>query len=86
MLALPLALNVVHIDAFDEALQAYIGADNLLGALLIEAVADFVETLFEAGEVVVEMERLNSVDLETLNEAIVNLNATVEPLARFFGK
>ncbi len=32
------------------------------------------------------MERLNSVDLETLNEAIVNLNATVEPLARFFGK
>ena len=54
MLALSLALDVVHIDALDEALQSYIGADDLLGALLIEAVADFVEALFESGEVVVK--------------------------------
>ncbi len=30
------------------------------------------------------MRRLNSIDFETLNEAIKNLNDTVEPLANFF--
>ena len=30
------------------------------------------------------MERLNSIDFETLNKAINNLNDTVEPLARLF--
>ncbi|MBO6260667.1 MAG: hypothetical protein J6N47_07555 [Lachnospiraceae bacterium] len=43
-------------------------------------------TIQATGDLSASMERLNSVDLETLNEAIDNLNATVEPLARFFGK
>ena len=43
-------------------------------------------TIQATGDLSASMERLNSVDLETLNEAIDNLNATVEPLAKFFGK
>ncbi len=31
------------------------------------------------------MKRLDSVDLEKLNQAIENLNATIEPMAKFFG-
>ena len=41
-------------------------------------------TLQATGDLSDAMERLNSIDLETLNKAIDNLNATVEPLARFF--
>ncbi len=43
--------------------------------LTVQATGDLSET----------MERMNKVDLDTLNEAITNLNASVEPLARFFG-
>ncbi len=32
------------------------------------------------------MRRLNSIDFETLNKAIKNLNDTVEPLAKFFNR
>ena len=31
------------------------------------------------------MERIDSIDLEKLNSAIDNLNATIEPMATFFG-
>ncbi|MBR1471219.1 MAG: hypothetical protein IJ600_06210 [Lachnospiraceae bacterium] len=31
------------------------------------------------------MARLDTIDLEKLNTAIGNLNATIEPLANFFG-
>ena len=30
------------------------------------------------------MDRINSIDLEKLNTAIANLNATIEPMAAFF--
>ena len=43
-------------------------------------------TIQATGDLSASMERLNSVDLEKLNEAIDNLNATVEPMAKFFGK
>ena len=32
------------------------------------------------------VESLNKIDVKTLNAAIENLNATVEPIARLFGK
>ena len=52
------------------------GTVDNINALTIQATGDLSESV----------ERLNSVDLEKLNEAIDNLNATVEPMAAFFGK
>lgn len=42
-------------------------------------------TVQATGDLSDTMERMNKVDLETLNAAITNLNNSVEPLARFFG-
>ena len=38
-----------------------------------------------AGDLTDAMKKLNSIDVEKLNQAIANLNATVEPLAKLFG-
>ena len=42
-------------------------------------------TVQATGDLSDTMERMNSVDLDTLNSAITNLNNSVEPLAKFFG-
>ena len=52
------------------------GTVNNINGLTIQATGDLGNT----------MEKLNSVDLESLNEAIKNLNDTVKPMAEFFGK
>lgn len=45
------------------------------------------ELLAESGEGLQEaLEKVNSMDIETLNDAIGDLQAIVEPLARFFGR
>ena len=51
-------------------------------------VADNVGELVETSQTGVEeaLNKLNKIDLETLNDAITDLAAVVEPLARFFGK
>ena len=41
-------------------------------------------TVQATGDLSAAMDRLNSIDFETLNKAIKNLNDTVEPLARLF--
>ncbi len=41
-------------------------------------------TVQATGDLSDAMDRLNSIDFETLNKAIKNLNDTVEPLARLF--
>ena len=42
-------------------------------------------TVQATGDLGTTMEKLNDIDLEGLNEAIKNLNATVKPMADFFG-
>ena len=42
-------------------------------------------TIQATGDLSDTMSRLNSVDLEKLNQAIDNLNKTIEPMAKFFG-
>ena len=51
------------------------GTVNNINGLTIQATGDLTDT----------MDKLNSVDLEKLNEAIENLNNTVKPMADFFG-
>ena len=51
------------------------GTVDNINTLTVQATGDLSET----------MERINSIDLEKLNTAIDNLNATVEPMAEFFG-
>ena len=45
-----------------------------------------VNTLVESGQLGLEqtVEKLNSIDFESLNKAIKNLEAVVEPMAKFF--
>jgi len=60
----------------DELNEADIaGTVRHVDELTVQATGDLSET----------MERMNRVDLDTLNDAITNLNASVEPLAKFFG-
>ncbi len=73
-------------------------ADDVLGDLaevtrgLREAdlpglVSDMDGLVSESGKGIQEaLEKLNSVDIDKLNEAIGDLQAIVEPLARFFGR
>lgn len=50
-------------------------------------VADMDGLVSESGKGIQEaLEKLNAVDIERLNEAIGDLQAIVEPLARFFGR
>ena len=51
------------------------GTVENINTLTVQATGDLSET----------MDRMNSIDLEKLNEAINNLNATIEPMAKFFG-
>ena len=51
------------------------GTVQNINNLTIQATGDLSDT----------MSRLNSVDLEKLNQAIDNLNKTIEPMAKFFG-
>jgi len=68
-----------------EAMTAGIDEGEL--GTLAEEISQLAEdadtSVTEAGAA---LARLNELDIETLNQAISNLNATVEPLAEFFGK
>ena len=50
------------------------------------SMADNVDSLVTSSQAGVEqaMEKLNSIDFDTLNRAIRNLSDVVEPLAKFF--
>lgn len=54
----------------------------------LPGLVDHMDTLIlESGEGVQEaLEKVNSMDIDTLNDAIRDLQAIVEPLARFFGR
>lgn len=70
-------VSLTNLETLTEELkQADIaGTVRHVDELTVQATGDLSET----------MERMNRVDLDTLNEAIKNLNDSVEPLARFFG-
>ncbi|MBR3515272.1 MAG: hypothetical protein IKO10_02870 [Lachnospiraceae bacterium] len=51
------------------------GTVQNINTLTVQATGDLSNT----------MQRLDSIDLEKLNKAIENLNATIEPMAKFFG-
>ncbi len=53
----------------------------------LEGMVSDVDTLVSSGQQSLEqtMEKLNTIDFEALNEAIADLSAVVEPLAKFFG-
>lgn len=57
-----------------------------LTAVDFGALIDGVNSLMDAGQSGLEqtVEKLNSIDFKSLNNAIKNLEAVVEPLARFF--
>ncbi len=61
----------------------------------VDVLVDQANTLFENSNAMVEentdaiteaVQKLNSVDFDTLNKAIKDLSEVVEPLANFFGK
>ncbi len=61
--------------------------EGLAGADLPGLVKHMDELLVESGEGLEEaLVKVNSMDIEKLNEAIGDLQAIVEPLARFFGR
>ncbi|MBR5421577.1 MAG: hypothetical protein IK115_10545 [Lachnospiraceae bacterium] len=51
------------------------GTVNNINELTLQATGDLSQT----------MNKLNAIDLDNLNNAIKNLNDTVEPMAKFFG-
>ncbi len=53
----------------------------------LEGVVSGMETLVSTGQQSLEqtMEKLNTVDFEALNDAIADLSAVVEPMAKLFG-
>ncbi len=69
-----------NLETLTDDLNKELKAANLEGT--VNNINDL--TMQATGDLSNAMERLNSIDLETLNKAIDNLNATVEPLARLF--
>ena len=65
--------------------------ENVTGQLAAADLAEMagnVDSLVVTGQQSLEqtMEKINAIDLETLNKAIEDLSRIIEPLARFFGK
>lgn len=59
-----------------------------LGKLDLEGMIANVDELVTSGQVSLEqtMEKLETIDFETLNQAIKDLAKVIEPLARLFGR
>lgn len=57
-----------------------------LAAIDLEGMVTDVDTLVSTGQESLEqtMEKLNTIDIETLNQAIADLAAVIDPLAEFF--
>ncbi len=59
-----------------------------LNALDLEGMVDNVDSLVTSGQESLRqtMEKLDTIDMETLNQAIEDLAKVIEPLARLFGR
>ena len=87
-----LATMDTAVEAMGQATRTLELADETL-AILDDALNDFSGLFDEQGLVVQSsealseaMEKIESMDIKSLNEAIRNLGEVVEPLANFFGR
>ncbi len=73
-------------ETLDNANTAVVNANEAI--LQADKTLKEVSELVESSEtqITTAMERLNSVDFDTLNNAIGDLQAVVEPMANFFGR
>ncbi len=76
----------VIMDQLETVLSNLETTTRQLSALDLEGMVANVDTLVTTGQQSLEqtMQKVNSLDFETLNEAIKDLQAVIEPLARFF--
>ena len=78
-------LNVVFAQ-LETVLTNLEEASRQLAVVDFQAMVQDVDTLVATGQESLEqtMEKLNTLDIETLNQAISDLAKVIEPLARFF--